>query len=26
MNGYINSTIEISKLWNFAWLVRVMLV
>jgi hypothetical protein len=26
MKGYINSTLEISKLWNCVWLVLVMLV
>jgi hypothetical protein len=26
MEGYINSSKEISKLWNFVWLVLVMLV
>jgi hypothetical protein len=24
MNGYIKSTLEISKLWNCVWLVLVM--
>jgi hypothetical protein len=23
MKGYINSTLEISKIWNFAWLGQV---
>jgi hypothetical protein len=23
MKGYINSTLEISKIWNFAWLEQV---
>jgi hypothetical protein len=26
MSGYINSSKEISKLWNYAWLEQVMLV
>jgi hypothetical protein len=26
MNGYINSSKEIGKLWNCAWLEQVMLV
>jgi hypothetical protein len=26
MEGYINSSKEISKLWNFVWLALVMLV
>jgi hypothetical protein len=26
MNGYINSSKEIAKLWNFVWLEQVMLV
>jgi hypothetical protein len=26
MNGYINSSLEISKIWNFVWLVLVMSV
>jgi hypothetical protein len=26
MQGYINSSEEISKLWNFAWLVQAMSV
>jgi hypothetical protein len=26
MDGYINSSKEIAKLWNFAWLVQVMSV
>jgi hypothetical protein len=26
MEGYINSSKEIAKLWNFVWLVQVMLV
>jgi hypothetical protein len=25
MNGYINSSNEIAKLWNYAWLEQVML-
>jgi hypothetical protein len=24
MDGYINSSKEIAKLWNFAWLAQVM--
>jgi hypothetical protein len=24
MDGYINSSKEIAKLWNFVWLVQVM--
>ena len=26
MKGYINSSVEIAKIWNYAWLVLVMLV
>ena len=26
MNGYINSSVEISKIWKYAWLVQDMLV
>jgi hypothetical protein len=26
MKGYIKSTLEISKQWNFAWLEQAMLV
>jgi hypothetical protein len=26
MSGYINSTLEIAKIWKYAWLVLVMLV
>jgi hypothetical protein len=26
MEGYINSSKEIAKLWKFVWLVQVMLV
>jgi hypothetical protein len=26
MEGYIDSSKEIAKLWKFAWLVQVMLV
>jgi hypothetical protein len=26
MSGYIKSSMEISKLWNFVWLELVMLV
>ena len=26
MNGYINSSLEISKIWNYAWLEPVMSV
>jgi hypothetical protein len=26
MDGYINSSKEIAKLWNFVWLVQVMWV
>jgi hypothetical protein len=26
MEGYINSSKEIAKLWNFVWLALVMLV
>jgi hypothetical protein len=26
MHGYINSSKEIAKLWNFVWLVQAMLV
>jgi hypothetical protein len=26
MNGYIKSNLEISKLWNYVWLVLVMSV
>jgi hypothetical protein len=26
MNGYINSSKEVEKLWNFVWSVLVMLV
>jgi hypothetical protein len=25
MDGYINSSKEIAKLWNFVWLVQAML-
>jgi hypothetical protein len=25
MSGYINSTLEIAKLWKYAWLVQAML-
>jgi hypothetical protein len=24
MNGYIKSTLEIAKLWNYVWLEQVM--
>ena len=26
MNGYIKSTLEIAKLWNYVWLAQAMLV
>jgi hypothetical protein len=26
MKGYINSTLEITKKWNYAWLAQDMLV
>jgi hypothetical protein len=25
MSGYINSTLEIAKLWKYVWLVQAML-